>query len=189
MSSEIKREILRKSLHLPGLFVPLLYSYIPKLTLSLLFSLSMIYLINEWFRIHQKKSPIFIANYLSSQLTRSSKLDLAPVYLSLGLGLTVFFFPFKAALAGALLVCGGDVLAAIVGMQWGKHKIFLTQKTYLGTLTFFISSFLFLSLILGWKIALPISIISSFIEVFSAKGLDNFFLPIVGSFLTFKLLN
>ncbi len=169
MLPEVKKEILRKSLHLPGLGVPFLFTWQASFTLTLLFLLSLFYLVNEWFRVHK--------------LTRSPDIDLAPIYLALGLGLSTFFFPFRAALVGALLVCGGDVLAAIVGVQWGKKKIPLTNKTYLGSFTFLISSFCFLTLILGWKPALMIAFITSFIEVFSKRGLDNLFLPIVGGFL------
>jgi dolichol kinase len=177
----------RKSLHLPGLTVPFLYQWFPKLTILLLGSLGLLYYISELRRTAQR-SPLPLIGYLTDKLTRSTHLDLAPIYLAVGLGISVMFLPFQAALSGALLVCLCDAIAAVVGMKFGKRKIFLIKKTYLGTFAFFISAILVLIPILGWKGALVTSLGSTLIEAVSIEGIDNLLLPILGGLLAQQFL-
>jgi phytol kinase len=115
-------------------------------------------------------------------------LDLAPIYLAVGLGFAAMAFPFKAALVGAILVCLCDGLAAVVGMKFGKHRIIFIKKTYLGTLAFFIAALVSLFPILGWKGTLITASVATLIEALSIEGIDNLFLPILGGLLAQQFL-
>ncbi len=179
---EIKRELERKSLHIPGLLVPFTYQYFPYLTLLVLGLVSLLYYFSEVRRI-SKGNPLPVIGYLTNKLTRSTHLDLAPVYLAVGLGIAAIAVPFKAAMAGALLVCVCDAVAAVVGMKFGRRRIFVIKKTYLGTLAFFIAAFLVLWPLLGWRGALVTGAVSTLIEALAIEGIDNFFLPILGGLL------
>lgn len=181
-SSEITRELKRKSLHLPGLLVPILYQQLPVLTLAGLILMSLLYYASELRRI-AKRPPLPVIGYFTSRLTRSAHLDFAPMYLAIGLGLISVLFSLKEALAGALLVCLCDSLAAVVGMKFGRKNIFLTKKTYLGSLTFLMTALIVLTPWLGIKSALSIAVLSALIEAFSIEGIDNLLLPIVGALL------
>lgn len=184
---ELKRELKRKSLHIPGLLVPFLYQWLPALTLIGLGLLSALYYFSELRRIVTGKAlPVF--GVLSEMLTRSTHLDLAPLYLAVGLSIAAVFLPFKAALAGALLVCLCDAVAAVVGMKFGRHKIILLKKTYLGTLAFFITAWLSLTPLLGWQGALTTAAVSTLIEALSIEGIDNLLLPILGGFIAKQFL-
>ena len=92
-----------------------------------------------------------------------------------------------------------DPLACYFGKTF-KSKIFKSGKTIMGTLAFFLSTFIICSLILwsqstGIKIigiALGLSIIVSVIELISPKGSDNLTVPlsVIGSLmLVDKILN
>jgi dolichol kinase len=141
-----------------------------------------LYYISELRRLSQK-SPLPLIGYLSQTLTRSSHLDLAPIFLAVGLGIASYFFPLRAALAGALLACLCDAFAALIGMKFGKTRILFLKKTYLGTLAFFLSALLVLIPLLGWRGALTTAFAASAIEALSIEGVDNLLLPIFGGLI------
>ncbi len=186
-ASEISREILRKLLHLPGLFLPLFFFYWPKLSAILLSLLIILYLISEWFRHTGRILPLI--GTLTQKLARSEKIDLAPVYLAIGLGTACYFFSFQEALVGAWMVCVSDGMAAIIGRRFGRKKIGRLKKSYWGSFTFFATSLWGIVPILGWKAGLLVSGIGMILEIFSSKGLDNLILPLVGAALAKYLGN
>jgi len=186
-SFEVRRELERKSLHIPGLTVPFLYQLWPKIILLALGAISVVYYFSEVRRV-SKGRPLPIIGWLTDKLTRSPHLDLAPIYLAVGLGMAVVTLPFKAALAGAFLVCVCDAVAALVGMTFGKRRIFLIRKTYLGTTAFFVAGVLTLFPIIGWKGAVITAFVASIIEAISIEGIDNLFLPILGGLLAAQFL-
>jgi dolichol kinase len=181
-SFEIHRELERKGLHIPGLLVPFIYQWNHTLTLLVLSSISLLYYVSELRRVSQRK-PLPVIGFLSDKLTRSDHLDLAPIYLALGLAISAVALPFKAALAGALLVCFCDGVAAVVGMKFGRKRIFLLKKTYLGTAAFFVASLVVLYPLLGWHGTLLTALAASLIEAVCIEGIDNLFLPILGGLL------
>lgn len=178
-STEIQRELKRKSLHLPGLLAPFGFQYFPKLATALLAMVCVLYYAAELRRLSDKP-PLPIIGYLSARLTRSSHMDLAPIFLGVGLGISSHFLPLRAAIAGALLACLCDAFAALIGMTFGKRKIFFLKKTYLGTLAFFVSGVLVLIPLLGLQGAIITALIASLIEALSIEGVDNLLLPILG---------
>jgi len=181
-SIKVRREIFRKSLHLPGLLVPVAARYSLALTLSVLTALCLLYLLSESFRLKQKNTlPVF--GPLGAALTRSTDLDWAPVMLAIGLGAAALLFPFRAAMAGTILVCVSDGMAAIVGMSWGERRWPWSNKTYLGSAMFLASALLFLPALISWKSTLLIALGATMIESLSAKGIDNLLLPIFGAWL------
>ncbi len=181
-STEVRRELKRKSLHLPGLFLPFAFQHSPRLSALLLAVVVVLYYISELRRLSQK-APLPVIGYLSQTLTRSSHLDLAPIFLAVGLGIASYFFPLRAALAGALLACLCDAFAALIGMKFGKTRILFLKKTYLGTVAFFISALLVLIPLLGWRGALTTALAASAIEALSIEGVDNLLLPIFGGLI------
>ena len=181
-STEVRRELKRKSLHLPGLCLPFAFHYAPKLSAALLALMVLVYYLAELRRV-SNKPPLPLIGYLSQTLTRSSHLDLAPIFLAVGLGIASHFFPLKAALAGALLACLCDAFAALIGMKFGKTRILFLKKTYLGTAAFFLSALLALTPLLGLRGALTTALAASAIEALSIEGVDNLLLPIFGGLI------
>lgn len=185
--SEVRRELERKSLHLPGLFVPFLYQKAPFITIFGLALISVLYYFSEIRRI-SKGTPLPIIGYLTDKLTRSAHLDLAPIYLAVGVGFAAIAYPFKAALAGAFLVCLCDGVAAVVGMKFAKRRILFIKKTYLGTAAFLVAAFISLFFVLGWQGALVTALVATLIEAMSIEGIDNLFLPILGGLIAQQFL-
>ncbi|MDL1870653.1 hypothetical protein FBR05_00435 [Deltaproteobacteria bacterium PRO3] len=178
-STEIQRELKRKSLHLPGLLAPFAFHYYPRVSTAVTAVVCALYYIAELRRLSQKPS-LPIIGYLSERLTRSSHMDLAPIFLAVGLGISAHFLPLRAAFAGALLACLCDAFAALIGMKFGVRRIFFLKKTYLGTFAFFVSAVVVLIPLLGPQGALITAMVASLIEALSIEGVDNLLLPILG---------
>lgn len=163
--------------------------------------IAMIYFDNK---LHASIVPaIFIViNYLSYKLSiiksmerEGSKNDLGTVYFPISLLILVFitFGNFSQPYIGALgiLIMGyGDGLAAVLGKKYGKNKFYLfgNEKSFAGSLTMFLASFIVSIIILG--IYSPynllfnsfcVAIFATIIEAISPFGLDNLTVPLLTS--------
>ncbi len=183
----LKRELQRKSLHLPGLLIPLVYNKWPQIMLLGFLGLSIAYMISEWLRIRDHR-PLPILGNIVPRLIRADHFDLAPLYFALGLGVTSVILPMRAAFAGAVLLCLCDSVAALVGMKWGKRKILHFKKSYAGSSAFFFSAFAALLPVLGWAGSLTTAAISTLVELISQRGIDNLLLPLVGGLVAQQFL-
>ena len=89
-------------------------------------------------------------------------------------------------MVGMFILAFSDAFAALVGKLWAKKKIAWTEKTFLGSFSFFLSSFLILWFFSKdfsfWKISF-ISFVLTLFEIILIFGLDNLFLPIISSYL------
>lgn len=106
--------------------------------------------------------------------------------------LTAIFWPInhpEFAALGITTMAWGDGLAALIGRKFGKHKyqIFGSQKSWEGSLTVTIVSFLISSVILYslinniaivCVISLMVALLATFLEAFSYLGVDNLTVPI-----------
>ena len=128
---------------------------------------------------------------LFSSIHKVERKTLGEVYFPLGAGLSAFYFLPNNLIAfqfGILILALADTAGGLVGSIFGKHK-FLKNKTWEGTSTFFITSFLIYIIFILipehgtiYK-GLLISLILTTVESVLFLGLDNLFLPIVAAFL------
>lgn len=102
------------------------------------------------------------------------------------------------AVIGILVMTWGDGFAALIGQRFGQHKytIFDRQKSWEGSLTMTVVSFLVTSLILvsvqgnlwqTWLISLTVALVATCLEVFSFLGIDNLTVPLGSAALAFVL--
>ena len=115
--------------------------------------------------------------------------------------LIAIFWPMnhpEYAVIGILVMAWGDGLAALIGQNFGKHPYQITgmQKSWEGSLTMTIVSFLVITLILGsvqgfnWQmslIAIAVSLVATGLESFSRFGIDNLTVPLGSAMLAFIL--
>ncbi len=104
----------------------------------------------------------------------------------------LLFLPnnIAAFVFGFLVLTFSDSLASIFGKKFGKKRFVTShEKTILGSLVFFLSTFLllvifslFVSPLLLWKIFI-ISSALTIIEYFFVFGLDNIVLPVFAAYL------
>ncbi|MEH1788691.1 MAG: diacylglycerol/polyprenol kinase family protein [Nostoc sp.] len=128
--------------------------------------------------------------------------SLGTFFYSVSFGILVAWFwylqqPQYAAL-GILVMTWGDGLAALIGQRFGKHKykVFGTQKSWEGSLTMMLVSYLVSSLILvgtqgnswqTWTISLMVAFIATALEAVSFLGIDNLTVPLGSAALAFFL--
>jgi dolichol kinase len=95
---------------------------------------------------------------------------------------------FTFFIFGMLVLTISDAVAALVGKLWAKKKILSSEKTYLGSFAFLISTIILLLVIIGFNnlnLIILISIILTLLEFILIYGIDNIFLPIVASYLLY----
>ncbi len=128
--------------------------------------------------------------------------SLGTFFYSVSFGILVAWFwylqqPQYAAL-GILIMTWGDGLAALIGKRFGTHKykVFGTEKSWEGSLTMMLVSYLVSSLILvgtqgnswqTWTISLIVAVIATALEAVSFLGIDNLTVPLGSAALAFFL--
>lgn len=120
--------------------------------------------------------------------------------ISIGI-LTALFWHLglrEYAVIGILVMSWGDGLAAVIGKKWGQHpyELFSNKKSYEGSLTMTLVSFIVIILILSlsignswqnWLIAIIVAIFATILEAFSQFGIDNLTVPLGSAVLCFYL--
>ncbi|MEH2391264.1 MAG: diacylglycerol/polyprenol kinase family protein [Nostoc sp.] len=128
--------------------------------------------------------------------------SLGTFFYSVSFGILVAWFwylqqPQYAAL-GILIMTWGDGLAALIGQRFGTHKykVFGTQKSWEGSLTMMLVSYVVSSLILvgtqgnswqTWAISLLVAFIATGLEAVSFLGIDNLTVPLGSAALAYFL--
>lgn len=129
--------------------------------------------------------------------------SLGTFFYAISFGVLVDWFwwldkPEYAAI-GMLVMAWGDGMAAIIGQNFGKHPytIFGNNKSWEGSLTMILASFMVTSLILGFMggnlasiliIALITAFVATVLESVSQLGIDNLTVPLVSGGLSFLLV-
>ncbi|MBV6518629.1 MAG: hypothetical protein DCC43_07520 [Candidatus Brocadia sp.] len=174
------QEIRRKLLHILIAFAPVCAFFIYHTTLTVLFSLLIIYFVSECLRVNGYSFPLF------GGITRSSirKLEergfaFGPITLVLGACFSLLFFSNSLASTVIWIVAFADTAAAIVGMRLGNHRIpYNIKKSVEGSLAAWAVAF-----VCGW-IYLPLlpalitAFFSSIIESLPLRSLDNLLIPL-----------
>lgn len=116
--------------------------------------------------------------------------------------LTAIFWPAwlpQYAAIGILVMTWGDGLAALIGQNFGRHpyEVFGHQKSWEGSLTMALASWLVCLLVLGgtvgftvavWGTALVVAIAATLLETLSFYGLDNLTVPLGSAVLAYGLM-
>ncbi|HLP91365.1 MAG TPA: SEC59/DGK1/VTE5 family protein [Nostocaceae cyanobacterium] len=128
--------------------------------------------------------------------------SLGTFFYSVSIGILVAWFWYlnqpQYAAIGILIMAWGDGLAALIGQRFGKHKykIFSSQKSWEGSFTVTVVSYLICSLILlgtqgnnwqSWVTSLAVAILATVLEAFSLLGIDNLTVPLGSAALAFIL--
>ena len=129
--------------------------------------------------------------------------SLGTFFYAVSIGILVAWFwhlqqPQYAAI-GILVMTWGDGLAALIGQKYGKHpyKIGGIQKSWEGSLTMALASFLVTSLILfavqgniwqNYVVSIAVALFATGLEAFSKLGVDNLTVPVGSAALSFLLI-
>ncbi len=176
----VKKELVRKIIHLATAFIPLLLSFARIFVLIGLSLVIVLYIIAESMRCNGKR--VFLVSSITEMAARKrdTRFVLGPVTLAFGVLCTSLFFDEMSAAVGIYALAFGDGLASLIGTTYGRHTIPFGQgKTFEGSATCFIAIFLSTFCVThDIQIACVVALAGTFIEVLPLKDFDNFFIPI-----------
>jgi phytol kinase len=183
--AKINKELSRKFAHiLSGVsvaFLPFVMSFPEIMVLALLFLPVML---------------ISKRNNLFSSIHEVSRTTYGEVYFPVTIFLTALLFPdIKIFMFGILVMSISDGLASVIGQKFGKKKyhVWNGDKSYVGSTTFLISTFVLGIILLPGRTYMEIvaiivcSMILTLVEAGLAYGFDNLLIPPIAASL-FALL-
>lgn len=181
----LRKEILRKFVHLLELPVLLGYTLLAsfygiKVAILAVTALLIILLEIEYIRLEYKlKLPAVI-----DILRRREKDNIAGSIFFVASTIICFAaFDYAIALMALLLTVFGDLAAAIIGIKFGRTKIF-HKKTLEGFIAGLIINVLIGYIVMPgeWQIFLPMALTASLVELWTGKLDDNLTVPLAAGF-------
>lgn len=179
----IGREIKRKSIHLFSSVIPVGYYFVPPekcLKVKLFLSVcSLIVLLIELLRFQNRTAKtIFLT--IGRSLIRYHEISAitGATYLLISATLTILLFDKEIAVAALSFLTIGDTIAALIGKNYGKIKIF--DKSLEGSLSFFITCLIIILVIPDFPISAGIigAVVAVIIELLPIPLDDNLRIPI-----------
>ncbi|MCC7430653.1 hypothetical protein IT568_07415 [bacterium] len=186
-------EILRKTIHLLYLLVPLSFYFLPKQDFFTFFiPLAVLCVLTDFLRLKiSAAGKLFnlvfgkiLREFESKRLTGASFFVLATLICTL-------VFPEKYfATAGLCVASVSDSFSALVGKRFGKTKIF-RQKSLEGSFAFFVSAFfvVFAFPESSFLPALASAFVGTLVELYTTKIDDNLTVPLAVCTVLFLLQN
>ncbi len=160
--------LFRLSIHLSGFFIPFVVITIGLFyTFLITTAVTILYCISEFLRIRKKQGLPIIRDitFLASRDGETSNFILAPFYFALGILIPLAIFNSSIAFASIEIVALGDSSARIFGKLVGRTRLpFNKMKTFEGSLSCFILSWLGASLFVSPFIAILGALIGSLVE-------------------------
>jgi dolichol kinase len=189
--SEIKTEIIRKSIHFLIALTPLMASVSHTFTVFFLAAGTLFYIQMEALRASGVTVP-FVSSLtaLASRSRDKGRFVLGPVTLGLGALTALLFYPSPAASIAIYALAFGDGFASLAGKLFGQTKpSFLCGKSLEGSLACFSAVF-----ISAWQVSrnLHVSLVAALTaalaEALPLDDLDNLVIPIAVGFAVQPLL-
>jgi dolichol kinase len=176
-------ECLRKAVHLSALLVPVVSELTSKSVMLITLSiLVVVYVLEEVLRLKGMPLPFMTPFTLRmSRPEERASFIVRPIYLALGIILSLIVFPSLIAYASICIGAIGDPVAAIVGSNLGSRRI-IRRKTMEGFLAGLGASFLAASLLVTVFLALVGAVGGMLMELLDVPD-DNLSMPIVAGAL------
>lgn len=183
-------EIWRKSVHFAGIFFLPVLLWRREAFVGLLASFLVIYLIVELAGRYGLQIPLL--SMLTEKCKRpgeKGRLSRGALFLVLAGILTPFLFGQTAAAVGLAQVFVADTAATLTGMAWGAKKLpWSRKKSWVGSATFLLVSFLISLWLVPWPQALVLALIGAAVESLPIPEVDNLTVPLLVSTAAMILL-
>lgn len=142
------KEILRKSIHISSIAIPLIYRYVigynRKLAMLLLIPIAIIFIIVDTIRIEHRTFKKFYHNFFGIVLRKHELSDFTgAVYVLVSAVISIAVFPHNIAFMALSFLAIGDTLAAVVGLSFGRRKFKNSKKSLEGSLACFTGVFFY----------------------------------------------
>jgi HAD superfamily phosphoserine phosphatase-like hydrolase len=183
-------EVVREAIHAGGFSVPMVSAYfgVPAVPLALLLLLTTLtYLASELARVEGRNVPL-ISSVTLRATTYSERYEFAatPMFLALGVMLSLLLFPPPISYASIAIVCLGDSAASIFGRFFGRTPIpFNKGKNIEGSIAGFVFAVLGAAVFLHIPRALVGAAVGMLVESLPLPINDNLSTPLApGAVLT-----
>ena len=189
MSEKQKRELYRKSIHISSLILPLSYRYIfhyrRKEFFLIIIPLTLIALIIEIIRLEHRTFKRIFLNFFGIILRKHELNNFTgATYLMISTIICIAIFPDYIAFLSLAFLAIGDTLAAVIGIPFGKRKLFGSNKSLEGSIACFVASFFFGMLFTFPEISPIIPFIGALAATFSELAVDdNIKIPLVSGII------
>ena len=175
--------MLRKGIHISGFIIPLicvqlLSTYLVSVGLFLVI---IVYAISEVARSHELNFPVFstVTRKAAKSIFEVKYFATAPLAFTLGITLSLLFFPPSIAYTSITVLTLGDSFANIFGKVFGKTPLpFNRKKTFEGTICGFVCAFFGSILFVCPLKALVAVTVGMLVESLPLKIDDNLAIPL-----------
>lgn len=182
-------ELRRKAIHIVWGLIPVSYMVIEQRTIILsLCVLTFCCLITELFRLRfQSVNQLFVRIFGSMLRKNEHHHFTSLAYYLMGSLLSVFFFEKILAIVSICFLIFGDSFAAVVGVAWGRKKLF--QKSLEGSFACFVSCSLIGGILLASSFDWPVNITLAITGALTATVAEHFSNGIINDNLTVPLIS
>jgi dolichol kinase len=186
--SEIRTEILRKSIHMMIALVPLIAALAGRgPTLALLACGVLFYTYTEVERFRGRTVPFItrITRAAARDSDNQGRMILGPVTLGIGAMVSLLLYPEPAAVIAIYSLAFGDAISSIVGKTLGRVRLPLLQgKSLEGSLACFVVVFFAsLRIIDSASAAGLIALTATVLEAVPVRDMDNILMPVGTGFV------
>jgi phytol kinase len=197
IGKELRKEVVRKGLHLLIAALPLIAVYSYTAAYTLLIVGSGVYTLAEVTRLIWNGSrsflPYNIIRTTSIYVSRPGEANgfiIAPLTLAAGAGLTMLIFPPEAMRAGILALAFGDTFAALAGKVFSlRSRKERKGKSAAGTAAcFIVSAFCIWLVTKDLAIAAAAGAVAAFAENVTPRELDNMAVPLAAAAVVYLML-
>ena len=190
--SILKEEAKRKTIHICGAVIPVLYLFVSKEVMLFAFVLALIIVfVLEWSRLRGILSLPCIRNKEQQEIG-------AYVFFMIGAFLTILFFEKRIAIAAIFMLAIGDAASALAGAVMNEAQPALCERSMKPPAVMLVM--FAISLILGWLVlhSLPVAVLGAFgamladgvpLRIQTVQLDDNLTIPLFsGVLMSFGLL-
>ena len=174
-------ELFRKSIHLSGLILPVIYLFLDKPTMLILMGIltgfALTVELMKWLSSRFSEFFFQIFAFLLRTHERKGAMTGATYYL-MSAFLCIFFFAKMLAIVCIFFMILGDLAAALVGKKWGKTKL-LGKKSLEGSAACFVVCVSIALVILNPVIAIIGALVATIVELIPFPIDDNLTVPLV----------
>jgi phytol kinase len=176
-------EVLRKSIHLSSMVIPLTYRFILHNNRTMMFRivlvLAILAIIIEMFRLERPTVKRIFHKLFGLLLRRHEMRDFTgATYMMVSSVLCVAFLDPTICFCSLAFLSIGDTFAAIIGMPFGKRKIGGTKKSLEGGIACYCSTFIFGLFFLHPLMACAGALATTFSEILDIPIDDNIRIPL-----------
>jgi HAD superfamily phosphoserine phosphatase-like hydrolase len=178
-----KEELLREIIHIGSFLVTLVSKYLLgiHIVVTLIFAVTLLYIVSEFSRIQGIKFPIVSAiTWKTALKPELYEFATAPIFFALGIMFSLVLFHEPANYASVVILTFGDGFATIFGKKFGKTVVpFNKGKRLEGSIFGFAFAFLGALIFVNPMTALIGAAIGMIIEVLPLPINDNLTIPLI----------